>query len=89
MSIRTFGRMPTWWTLRGGRFLYGLLIRRFGVELGLPRRSKVVKKSIADVRLSIQIFALGLLRNMKQSTMYSCSAMVQVLNTLSQFGSLL
>ncbi|KAF9509256.1 hypothetical protein BS47DRAFT_1397043 [Hydnum rufescens UP504] len=43
----------------GGRSLCGLLIRRFGMELGRPRRSKVVKKSFADVMLSIQTFALA------------------------------
>ncbi|KAF9516738.1 hypothetical protein BS47DRAFT_1360174 [Hydnum rufescens UP504] len=42
----------------------------------LKERSKVVKKSFANVMLSIQTFALGLLRNMKQSTTYSSSAMV-------------
>ncbi|KAF9512853.1 hypothetical protein BS47DRAFT_1362883 [Hydnum rufescens UP504] len=61
---------------KGGRFLCGLLIRRFRMELGWPKRSKVVKKSFTDVILSVQTFALGLLRNMKQSTMYSSSAMV-------------
>ncbi|KAF9511567.1 hypothetical protein BS47DRAFT_1363715 [Hydnum rufescens UP504] len=60
----------------GGRFLCGLLIRRVVMELGWPRRSKVVKKSFANVMLSAQTFALGLLRDMKQSTMiktWECS----------------
>ncbi|KAF9512613.1 hypothetical protein BS47DRAFT_1363025 [Hydnum rufescens UP504] len=60
----------------GGRFLYDLLIRRFRMELGLPRRSKVVKKSFTNARSSIQTFMLGLLRDMKQSRMmkvWECS----------------